>query len=75
MLLEGKKIIVTGGVTEMDTERRAQIDAWQAATIPFGGTLGDVEDAANLNIFLASDTSKFIHGQTIAVDGGMMMRR
>ena len=60
---------------EMDTARRAQIDAWQAATIPFGGKLGDVEDAANLNIFLASDMSKFIHGQTIAVDGGMMMSR
>ena len=60
---------------EMDAERRAQIDAWQAATIPLGGKLGEVDDAANLNVFLASDMSKFIHGQTIGVDGGMMMSR
>jgi NAD(P)-dependent dehydrogenase (short-subunit alcohol dehydrogenase family) len=60
---------------EMDTERRAQIDAWQASTIPLGGKLGDVDDAANLNVFLTSDMSKFIHGQTIGVDGGMMMSR
>lgn len=60
---------------EMDPERRAQIDAWMAGTIPFGGKLGEVDDAANLNIFLASEMSKFIHGQTIGVDGGMMMSR
>jgi 3-oxoacyl-[acyl-carrier protein] reductase len=62
-------------MNEMDPERRAQIDAWMAATIPLGGKLGKVEDAANLNIFLASDMASFIHGQTIGVDGGMFMSR
>lgn len=62
-------------MNEMDAERRAQIDAWLQTTIPLGGKLGDVEDAANLNVFLASDKAKFIHGQTIGVDGGMFMSR
>lgn len=62
-------------MNEMDAERRAQIDAWMAATIPLGGKLGKVEDAANLNIFLASDMAAYIHGQTIGVDGGMFMSR
>jgi NAD(P)-dependent dehydrogenase (short-subunit alcohol dehydrogenase family) len=60
---------------EMDAERRAQIEAWFAATIPLTGKLGKVEDAANLNVFLASDRASFIHGQTIGVDGGMFMGR
>lgn len=33
------------------------------------------EDCASLNVLLASDLSRFVHGQTIAVDGGMMMSR
>jgi len=37
------------------------------------GTLGHVEDIANLAYFLASDESKYITGQVIAVDGGMSM--
>jgi 3-oxoacyl-[acyl-carrier protein] reductase len=60
---------------EMDAERLAQIKAWQQATILLGGMPGEVDDAANLNIFLASDMAKFVHGQTIGVDGGMMMSR
>jgi 3-oxoacyl-[acyl-carrier protein] reductase len=60
---------------EVDAERLAQIKAWQQATILLGGEPGEVEDAANLNIFLASDMAKFVHGQTIGVDGGMMMSR
>ncbi len=60
---------------EMSPERMAQINAWMAATIPLGGKLGKMEDAANLNVFLASDMSRFVHGQTIGVDGGMMMSR
>lgn len=61
--------------SEMSAERLAQITAWKQSTIPLGGDLGKVEDAANLNVFLASDMSRFINGQTIGVDGGMMMSR
>lgn len=36
-------------------------------------TLGSPEDVANLVKFLASDDSKYITGQTIAVDGGLAL--
>ena len=35
--------------------------------------LGQVEDIANLAVFLASDKSNYITGQVIHVDGGMAM--
>lgn len=42
--------------------------------IPIGGTLGDpLQDLAPVLLFLASEDSRFITGQTIAVDGGLMM--
>ncbi len=34
------------------------------------GRLGDTQDIANLALFLASDDSSFICGETIAIDGG-----
>lgn len=34
---------------------------------------GDVEDIAELTAFLGSDSAKYITGQTIAVDGGMLL--
>ena len=36
---------------------------------------GEVEDVANLAIFLLSDAAGFITGQVINVDGGQMLRR
>lgn len=42
--------------------------------IPLGGRLGDpLSDLAPVLAFLASEDSRFITGQTIAVDGGLMM--
>jgi NAD(P)-dependent dehydrogenase (short-subunit alcohol dehydrogenase family) len=42
--------------------------------IPLGGKLGDPDrDAAPVMVFLASDASRFITGQAIPVDGGMVM--
>ena len=38
------------------------------------GELGTPEDAAALIAFLASDDSRYINGQTIAIDGGMSAR-
>ena len=40
--------------------------------IPSGG-LGTGEDVSNCVAFLASDMSKYIHGETIHVNGGMYM--
>jgi NAD(P)-dependent dehydrogenase (short-subunit alcohol dehydrogenase family) len=62
-------------LAEMDVGRRAQIDAWMVANIPLGGKLGTPEDAADLNVFLASDSSRYISGGTLAVDGGLTMPR
>lgn len=59
--------------SQMSPEEKARNDATFAATIPLGGKLGRVEDAANLNVFLASDMSRFITGHVIGVDGGMSM--
>jgi 3-oxoacyl-[acyl-carrier protein] reductase len=60
---------------EMSAEKLAEIAAWKQAVIPLTGDLGKPEDAANLNVFLASDMSSFMTGQLIGVDGGMMMAR
>ena len=37
------------------------------------GKIGEVEDVANLVLFLASDTSKYITGQIIPIDGGLSL--
>ena len=59
----------------IETEMTAKLDAdtvqgWRDA-IPLkrGGT---PEDVANLCVFLASDMSAYITGQTLNVDGGMI---
>ena len=41
-------------------------------SIPFR-EMGEAEDIANVVLFLVSDDSKYITGQTICVDGGMVM--
>ena len=47
------------------------IDNYLAA-IPLN-RMGTVKDVANLCIFLASDEAGYITGQTIQVDGGLIM--
>jgi 3-oxoacyl-[acyl-carrier protein] reductase len=43
-------------------------------SIPLGGKLGDpVDDVGPMLVFLAGDGAKFITGQLLAVDGGLMM--
>ncbi|AFV03257.1 3-oxoacyl-[acyl-carrier protein] reductase [Dehalobacter sp. UNSWDHB] len=63
-----------------DDEYRATLDALLNSTIFLGDKWGfdrhgDVNEAANAAIFLASDMSKYITGQIIGVDGGMFMGR
>lgn len=40
--------------------------------IPYG-RIGETEDIGNLAVWLASDQSDYIHGQTIVMDGGMAL--
>jgi 3-oxoacyl-[acyl-carrier protein] reductase len=42
------------------------------STVPLG-RMGSPEDVANAVAFLASDSASYITGQTIHVDGGMLM--
>jgi NAD(P)-dependent dehydrogenase (short-subunit alcohol dehydrogenase family) len=60
---------------EMGSEQKKEMEAEFKRTIPLGGKPGSVDDAANLNVFLASDKSIFLSGQMIGVDGGMTMPR
>lgn len=44
------------------------------STIPLGGKLGDpARDVGPMLVFLAGDGARFITGQLLAVDGGLMM--
>jgi NAD(P)-dependent dehydrogenase (short-subunit alcohol dehydrogenase family) len=53
---------------------RAAMDQSLAQAIPLGGKMGDpADDLAPVLTFLVSDASRFVTGQTIAVDGGFMM--
>jgi 3-oxoacyl-[acyl-carrier protein] reductase len=50
------------------------IDQQIESTIPLGGALGDpVNDLGPTLVFLCSEGSRFINGQLIAVDGGLVM--
>lgn len=60
----------------MTPEQLELHDRGMAMMIPLGGRLGDPDtDMAPVLVFLASDASRFITGQTLAVDGGLMMVR
>ncbi|CAN5306690.1 SDR family oxidoreductase [soil metagenome] len=60
----------------MTPEQLEAHDRGMAMMIPLGGRLGDPDaDMAPVLVFLASDASRFITGQTLAVDGGLMMVR
>jgi NAD(P)-dependent dehydrogenase (short-subunit alcohol dehydrogenase family) len=45
-----------------------------AGQVPIGGKLGEpARDLAPVLVFLAGDGSRFVTGQTLVIDGGMMM--
>lgn len=61
---------------KMSAEQLAQHDAMMAAVVPLGGKLGDPDkDLAPMLAFLVSDGARFITGQTISIDGGVLMVR
>jgi len=52
-------------------EDRGFVEA-RAARTPIG-SLGEPEDMVGAAIFLASDASRHVTGQTIVIDGGYLM--
>jgi 3-oxoacyl-[acyl-carrier protein] reductase len=50
---------------------REALNNMQAATP--AGRLGTNEEVADVIVFLCSDAARYIHGQTIEVNGGMLM--
>lgn len=59
-------------VTDMTRELNDQQKEGILKAIPLGG-FGEAADIANAAAFLASDEARYITGQTLAVDGGMVM--
>ena len=57
------------GVRQETTPRRGMNYEDRAKTIPLG--IGVAADVADVALFLASDASRYITGQTIRVDGGI----
>lgn len=58
--------------TEMTGQLSEKVMESIKASIPMGQP-GEVEDIANGVVFLASDASRYITGETIRIDGGMAM--
>ena len=50
-------------------------DDKRAQSIALGGKMGTAEDAANVNLFLLSDLSKYLTGQILYADGGKAFGR
>lgn len=59
-------------VTDMTDDLTPEIQEGIKKNIPLG-TFGEVEDIANAVIFLAGKEARYITGQVLTVDGGMVM--
>ncbi|WP_408899783.1 SDR family NAD(P)-dependent oxidoreductase (plasmid) [Nocardioides sp. R1-1] len=64
-----------GSFDQVSPEELDKIKSWFKMMVPLGGWLGETRDAANANVFLASEASRFITGQILSVDGGFAMVR
>ncbi|MCK4802542.1 SDR family oxidoreductase, partial [bacterium] len=58
--------------TSMTERLPAQVKEKLSSQIPFG-ELGKPEDVASVVLFLVSEKARYITGEVIKVDGGMVM--
>jgi 3-oxoacyl-[acyl-carrier protein] reductase len=56
-------------------EKQRESDAGRKTTIALGGRMGTAEDAADVNVFLLSDLSRYLTGQIFYADGGKAFGR
>ncbi len=64
--------VIKTGMAAAGGQDRARVMARCARETPLGNRIGNPEDCAPLYVFLASDESRFITGQKMAVDGGIL---
>ena len=64
--------VIKTGMKAAGGGRRTKVMERCADETPLGRRLGTPEDCAPLYVFLASDESRFITGQKMAVDGGIL---
>ena len=58
----------------MSNAELAEHDQQMLYRVPIGGKLGNPDkDLAPVMVFLVTDGARFVTGQTLPVDGGMMM--
>jgi NAD(P)-dependent dehydrogenase (short-subunit alcohol dehydrogenase family) len=67
--------VAKGTVYEQLVAADPQLDAMLAKTIPVGYCGDPEDDIAPAAVFLASDDSRYITGETLHVDGGMHLAR
>ena len=61
---------------EMSPEQLADHDETMMKSVPLGGKLGDIDrDLVPVVAFLVSDGARFITGQILPVDGGILTMR
>ena len=65
--------VAPGFIMSKMTEALPEEEAKKALSVVPLGTIGTQEDVANAVAFLVSDDAKYITGQVIQVDGGMVM--
>ena len=59
-------------VTDMTGELKEEVQKAVMAKIPLG-SFGQVEDISAAALYLAGDSGRYVTGQVLTVDGGMVM--